>query len=407
MPSEPIWQHDPTPKVQKSSLAILENIAAHVRSSSASIRYSTGIAITLGFVFLRFLFAPYTGSSLPLLIFYPAVLLAAWLGGIGPGIVSCVICAVAENRFGTLPIYSFSVGAYGGLIAFILFMAIGTMMTGIIDVLGKTRQRLEERSRRLVVESSERARAQAAAEAANRTKDEFLAMASHDLRAPLQGILGAAHALKKQALTDKQLQFVSIIQRNAENQARLLQDLIDMSRISTGHLPLKLEQTNLRSIVEGILESLRASFEEKHLEVIWKVAGPEQPVMADVGRMQQVISNLITNAMKFTHPGGWIRVELNQTRQSDLELTVSDSGIGIEPAFLPQVFTPFRQAKATHRGGGVGLGLAIVKHLVEQHGGTVRVHSEGAGRGCTFTVRLPAERPPVVIEGAVHVDSSR
>jgi signal transduction histidine kinase len=347
-------------------------------------------------------------AILPLVTLYPAVLLAAWLGGRGPGLLTCSLCAIVAYR-DLLSLFNNS--RYSGWIALILFVGIGAMMVAIIDTLAKTKERLEVQSRRLAEETAERARTEErlrvvqeidAAEAANRAKDAFLAMVSHDLRTPLQSILGAVQVLHRLPLPTESAPFLPIIERNAQNQARLLQDLIDLSRISAGGVVLNRQLHSLRSIVEFTLKSMQPKFEEKQLKVSWTTEGRERRVLIDSDRVQQVVSNLVSNAAKFTGIGGSIWVHLDEDNESQMELTISDSGAGIDSALLPSIFLPFRQGDTHARREGMGLGLAIVKNLVELHGGSVQARSPGIDAGSTFIVRLPASEaiPAKLVDAA-------
>jgi PAS domain S-box-containing protein len=229
--------------------------------------------------------------------------------------------------------------------------------------------------------------------AASRLRDEFLATISHELRTPLNAILGWATLLKGGRLgPGKMAEAIEIIERNARAQVRLVDDLLDVSRVITGKLQLDVRPVAVLPLVQTVLESLRPTFEARdiRLETDWRQIDGGAIVSGDPDRLQQVIWNLLSNAVKFTSPQGTVRVTLARAA-SHLELRVADSGLGIKPEFLPHVFERFRQADSTttRRHSGLGLGLAIVRHLVELHGGTVAVESEGEGRGATFIVRLP------------------
>ena len=253
------------------------------------------------------------------------------------------------------------------------------------------RRRNDERVGLLAAEREARAEA----EAANRSKDEFLATLSHELRTPLNAILGWAQLLRMGVLpADEAEQGLQTIERNAKAQAQLVDDLLDLSRIISGKLRVEMRPVDLVSVVEGALDSVRPAAEAKGISVVPVLDAHAGPVAGDGGRLQQVAWNLLSNAIKFTPRGGRVDVWLRSTG-ADAELTVSDSGTGIRPEFLPHVFDRLRQgdASSTRRHGGLGLGLAIVRHLVELHGGTVSADSRGEGRGSTFTVRLP--RTPV------------
>ncbi|BCM89544.1 autoinducer 2 sensor kinase/phosphatase LuxQ [Abditibacteriota bacterium] len=259
-------------------------------------------------------------------------------------------------------------------------------------------------------------RARDEAEAANRAKDEFLAVVSHELRTPLTPILGWLELLRSPDIDDElRLQAYDVIERNAIAQAQLVNDILDVSRITTGKLRLELKDVSLDEIVARSVESLRTIWDDKKLRVEQRI-DPRISVRADGGRMGQVVWNLLQNAIKFTPPGGEIEVSLSRRVLAVggpivARLEVRDTGLGIEKEFLPHVFERFRQgdSSSTRKAGGLGLGLAIVSHIVELHGGQVGVLSQGYGRGATFWVEFPlveeaqAPSPPPpsarVIEG--------
>ena len=230
------------------------------------------------------------------------------------------------------------------------------------------------------------------AETANRLKDEFLAAVSHELRTPLTVILGWVRLAEAgQVSADRQADLIERIGRNAETLARLVNDLLDISRLSTGRYALDLATVPVVDVLESSVESLRPSAEAKGVVIESRFAPDTGSVHGDATRLQQVVWNLLSNAVKYTGPGGTVSLRTKRT-DGELEIRVSDTGQGIPPGFLPYVFEPFRQASAgtTRTDAGLGLGLAIVRHLVHLHGGTVRAESPGLGLGATFIVQLPA-----------------
>jgi len=226
---------------------------------------------------------------------------------------------------------------------------------------------------------------------ANRIKDEFLGTVSHELRTPLNSILGWARLLRDGTLSPQSSdRALETIQRNAMAQARLIDDLLDVSRIITGQLSLHLQEVNVPAVLTNTLAALRPAADAKELNVEMHLGPSAEVVVADAGRLQQIIWNLLANAIKFTPPGGSVRVETSG-RDKDIVITVTDTGTGIAKEFLPFVFDRFRQADSTttRTQSGLGLGLAIVRHLAELHGGWVSAESGGPGRGATFRVVLP------------------
>ncbi|MDZ8184060.1 MAG: PAS domain S-box protein [Nostoc sp. ChiSLP02] len=244
-------------------------------------------------------------------------------------------------------------------------------------------------ARAQLYEAEKTARAQA--EKANRIKDEFLAVLSHELRTPLNPILGWAKLLRTRKFDDAtKARALETIERNAQLQTQLIEDLLDVSRILQGKLSLNLHAVDLKVAIAAAQETVRLAAEAKSIEIQTFLGNDVGKVLGDGDRLQQVMWNLLSNAVKFTPSGGRVEVHLEQVN-SDAQIKVTDTGKGISPEFLPHVFDYFRQAdaKTTRVFGGLGLGLAIVRHLVELHGGTVEADSPGEGQGATFIVKLP------------------
>ena len=252
-----------------------------------------------------------------------------------------------------------------------------------------TDRKRAEAERQALLEAERTARAEA--ERASRMKDEFLATLSHELRTPLNAILGWSQILAAGSRDEDDLaEGLRTIERNARAQTEIIEDLLDMSRIISGKVRLDVQRMDLAPVVKAAIDTVRPAADAKGIRVQTVLDPLAGPVGGDPGRLQQVFWNLLTNAVKFTPKGGRVQVLLERVN-SHLEVSVTDTGEGIPPEFLPHVFDRFRQADAstTRRHGGLGLGLNIVKQLVELHGGGIRVTSAGAGRGSTFTVSLP------------------
>jgi signal transduction histidine kinase len=289
-------------------------------------------------------------------------------------------------------------------------LAVELMKAGAADYLNKntlTADRLErslrfalalrraEDERQLLLEREQQARLQA--QAANRAKDEFLATLSHELRTPLNAILGWATLLSGGRLDpDTTRRAAAIIERNTRLQAQLIDDLLDISRIITGKLRLEFGTVGVAGLIESALDSVRPAAQAKQITLMHAFDDPGQ-IEGDAARLQQVVWNLLHNAIKFTPEGGRVSVAA-AARDGTVAVTVTDTGQGIDPAFLPHVFERFRQqdSATTRAHGGLGLGLSIVRHLVELHGGHVTAASGGPGAGATFTVTLPASSRPAV-----------
>lgn len=250
------------------------------------------------------------------------------------------------------------------------------------------RKRMEEERMRLLEREQQ---ARETAEAASRAKDEFLAAVSHELRTPLTPVLGWLRLIRTGTLNEQALgQALENIERNVRAEVRLVEDLLDVSRIITGKLRIECRPLELLPIIESALDSMRPAAEARRLALVARLDEQAGLVAGDQDRLRQVVWNLLSNAIKFTPQGGRVEVRLERVN-SQAEITVSDTGQGISAEFLPFVFDRFRQADAsiTRSHGGMGLGLAIVRHLVEMHGGSVSASSAGPGQGATFTVRLP------------------
>lgn len=266
------------------------------------------------------------------------------------------------------------------------------------------RKRLEEeRARSLTQEQA----ARTAAETANRAKDVFLAMVSHELRNPLTAILMYAQMLKTRKLDEsKMTRALETIERNVKLQTQLIDDLLDVSRIVSGKLRLNMQVVDLSGVIEAAIETVHLAAQAKAIQIKFSVgASPKDVkqgeinliansppfVLGDAIRLQQVIWNVLANAIKFTPPNGHVLVKLERN-DNEVQVTISDTGCGISPEFLPHVFERFHQAETTTKQSGLGLGLAIVDHIVKLHGGAIDVVSPGIGQGTTFTIKLPQNR---------------
>ncbi|MGH7263329.1 MAG: ATP-binding protein, partial [Candidatus Rokuibacteriota bacterium] len=294
-------------------------------------------------------------------------------------------------------------------------ITLGPDLQGVLYVVNRTArpftdrdeevlQRLADHAAIAIRNSELFAREQAAraeAEAANRAKDEFLATVSHELRTPLMAMVGWVQLLRAAPLDEAmRARALETISRNARIQTQLVDDLLDVSRIISGKLRLEPRPVDLAAVVAAAVDAVRPAAHAKGIALDTAVDGQVGAVAGDADRLQQVVWNLLSNAVKFTPAGGRVTVILSR-RDGEAEVRVADTGQGIDPAFLPYVFERFRQADTTsvRRHGGLGLGLAIVRHLVELHGGQVRVDSPGDGQGSTFSVPLPVPRPKPGVTG--------
>ena len=250
---------------------------------------------------------------------------------------------------------------------------------------------LEAANRRIAELEAEVVRLTDAAQRESRSKDEFLAMLSHELRTPLNVILGWIQLLRLHLEDpDERSRAVDVLERNLRSQAQTIANLLDASRIITGRMRLASRRVVLERVIQRAIEPLRPGASAKHVTLVADLQPGEEPVYGDAARLQQVVWNLVSNAVRFTQSGGVVTVRLRQA-DHHAQIEVTDTGIGIPRDLLPFVFDRFRQADSTltRPFGGLGLGLAIVRHLVELHGGTVTAESGGPGRGATFIVALP------------------
>ena len=324
------------------------------------------------------------GFDLTLLVI--ALLIStAWYLGRNPGLFIALVFEATLVYFSPQPFSSKSV-----------FITLNRLALFISLVLFASSRRSAERKLReqqqLLQESlaSEQA-ARRDAETAGRVKDEFLATVSHELRTPLSAILGWSMMLKNKSLEEAEIKrALEVIERNAKAQGEIIGDLLDISQIVTGKFTIGHERVEVAAIIQTIAETLRPQAETKSIDLTVRLDEAEFFVLGDDERLRQIVWNLASNAVKFTPGGGAVSIRAARNA-ANLEMTVSDTGIGIEKEFLPFIFDKFRQADAstTRLHGGLGLGLSIVRHLAELHGGNVSAESEGEGKGAVFTLSLP------------------
>jgi len=351
---------------------------------SKSLQYFLAIAATAVAFTARFLLQSVLGDVAPLLMFTLSVVVTAWYGGLGPGILATVLGAFLGAYFFIEPHYTLRIYSGPERIETVLFLVIGIS----ISVLSQARLSLLEKRQRLLVSERD---ARRAAEDASRLKDEFLCAVSHELRTPLTAINGWALMLRAGRLDAAQSErAIETIVSNARMQNQIIGDLLDVSRIITGKMSLDFAPLYLGSVINAAVETVRPAAEAKRIHLNALLDPAAETVSGDAARLQQVVWNLLSNAVKFAPKGGYVEVRLERA-DTNVEIVVADNGQGIKPEFLPYVFERFRQEDAgtNRRQGGLGLGLAIVRHIVELHGGTVHAASAGLGKGATFTVTLP------------------
>lgn len=275
------------------------------------------------------------------------------------------------------------------------------------------RRAAEQTARELVREQAARALAESMtrrAEAANRIKDEFLATVSHELRTPLNAIVGWSAILRQRELEPSVAKAVEVIDRNAQAQVKIIEDILDVSRIITGKLRIDPKPTDLVSIVNQGIEVVRHSAFARQINLQFPQATHSCPLVGDPERLQQVVWNLLSNAIKFTNPGGSVQIDIRRN-SDDVTLAVVDTGIGLDPDFVPLLFERFQQSDSstTRRFGGLGLGLALVRHIAELHGGSVKASSRGRGHGTVIEVTFPLgpKAAPVDSDPSPHPPTAR
>ena len=310
-------------------------------------------------------------------VYVLAVLVSAVFWGRGPAVFTALASAGVFAYCFISPRFAFAFNDLPYVITLLAFVAIALATSA------------------LATRARELSRAQAAhalAEARSQAKDEILGKISHELRSPLNVVMGWIHLLERADGDREQLsRGLASLQQSAQLLVRLVDDLLNASRMKSGKLSVDLQPTTIAPVVARAADVVAPAAEQKNVRLQLDVSDAGD-VLADQQRMEQVVTNLLLNAIKFTPPGGCVSVRLARVAKS-VELAVSDTGIGIPADFLPRLFEPFTQADTRNAAQGLGLGLSIVKHLVEAHGGAIEAKSDGPGRGATFIVRLPALSP--------------
>ncbi len=314
-------------------------------------------------------------------VFLAAVVVSAWYGGLWPGLLATGLAALVGEVFFFPPLYGLSSSAGVRVVSFVV---VATLVASLYEAARQAQARAER-----ALHQEQAARAEA--EQASRTKDQFLATLSHELRTPLNALVGWVWWLKRGDLDRAQVErAVETLDRNARALAQLIEDLLDVSRITTGKLRLHVRPVDLPAVIEAAIDAVRPAAAAKDITILVQLDRAAAPSVAgDPDRLQQVLWNLLSNAIKFTPDKGQVSVRL-EPAGDHVRVAVSDTGKGIAADLLPHVFDRFRQGDTPAAGQGLGLGLAIARHLVELHGGTIEAASEGPGRGATFTVLLPA-----------------
>ena len=345
----------------------------------ALLRYAGAVPIVALFVALRGLMDPFVGEQSPYVFLLPGIVLSAWLGGIGPGFFATLLSALAADWFFIEPIWSVLEYDKGlpEIVRIHIYIADGLIISWLVGQLHSSVQK----SRRNEAELAQ----------ADKRKDDFLAVLGHELRNPLAPLSNGIELLKRRDADPETVrQTVEMMDRQVRLMTHLVDDLLDVARIRRGKVVLQKEVLALSEIVSAAVELCRPMIEARRHRLSFEL--PDVPVWvdADAIRLTQVLTNLLSNAAKYTPEGGEIRLSVRSTA-TNVSISVRDNGIGIAADRLPRVFELFQQAddSPAHTQTGLGLGLAVVRSLVQAHGGTITAHSGGPGRGSEFTVRLP------------------
>lgn len=348
-------------------------------------------------------------ETVPYTPFYPAIVAATMYGRLPGGLIATVFATFAASLW--LPPFGHpGLEEPTDLIGLFLFLLVSGLVVALCEAMRRAQQsaELDADQERRAVERERAARVEA--EEANRLKDQFLASVSHELRTPLQSILGWVHLLREDGISPSdRREGLAVIERNARAQSRLIEDLLDMSRIVAGKMRLSPAVINPEQVIDAAVQTVMLAAQAKRIAIVKHCDKTGTALWADPDRLQQIVWNLLSNAIKFSPAETTVEIALRSTPKS-VAIEVADEGEGIDSAFLPHVFDRFRQAdmSTSRRHGGLGLGLSIVKHLVELHGGQIEAASPGPGRGTRMTAFFPVyERlPPVLSHGDERRDGN-
>lgn len=329
-------------------------------------------------------------ETIPYTPFYPAIVVATMYGRLAGGVIATIMATFAAS-FWLSPFGQPLIQEPTDFIGLILFVAVSSLVVGLCEAMRRSQQTaeaaLEEQRRAVTRESAARIEA----EEANRLKDQFLASASHELRTPLQAILGWTQVLAHRDVdTKERATGLEIIERNARVQARLIEDMLDISRMVAGKMRLTPRLFDPKLIIDSAIQTVAIAARGKQIAIVQRYENDGLQLWADPDRFQQIIWNLLSNSIKFSPTSSIVRVSV-RSQPRHLEIEVSDDGQGVDAEFFPHLFERFRKEDmgSSRRYDGLGLGLSIVKHLVELHGGTIKASSAGVGQGLSVTMMLP------------------
>ncbi|HEV8473043.1 MAG TPA: ATP-binding protein [Methylomirabilota bacterium] len=320
-------------------------------------------------------------------LFFAAVAVSSWYGGLGPGLVATALAAAITETIFFPPLYAVDTAS---VVRVGCFTVVALLVASLYARAHAAQRNAEGLARAREEALAQERAARAEAETASRAKDEFLATLSHELRTPLNAMVGWLWWLRRGDLdTARAAHALETVERNTKALAQLIEDLLDVSRIITGKLRLEMTSVDLADVIAAAIDSVGPAAVGRRIEIALSVEPGLAPIAGDPDRLQQVMWNLLSNAIKFTPEDGRVDVRLDRAGAA-ARIEVVDTGRGIDPKILPYVFDRFRQGPAAvHGTPGLGLGLSIVRHLVEVHGGSISAASAGEGQGSTFTITLP------------------
>lgn len=358
--------------------------------------YGGAFSAMLAAIFLRWSLDPWIGVGVPYITLFAAAAISVWIGGWAPAALSTMLGYFIANTLFIEPRGSVTFLQTADVLQFVVFV----VGCSLIIVLGETMRRARDRYRTSEAALKERA---AELQRADSNKSQFLALLAHELRNPMAPLRTGLAILRLSPDSQAAVRTREMMERQIDNLTRLIDDLLDVSRIDRGKLELHIERVSVDEVVRAAIETALPGIEEKKHGFKAHYAGRPLFIEADPVRLGQVLTNLLNNAAKFTPPGGCIELKLSK-EGPDVVITVTDTGIGLTPEHLEAVFDMFVQIDPDRTAGGLGLGLTLVRSIVERHGGSVQARSAGAGRGAEFMVRLPlADAPPVAAEPATAI----
>jgi signal transduction histidine kinase/ActR/RegA family two-component response regulator len=353
--------------------------------------YLIAIGATAAVAIIRLTISDTVGNFAPIVTFTVAIVIAAWYGGLKPGLLATVLSTLAADYLYNPVRHAFWTASLSGNVALGVLFFTGVLLSLLCESLHRTRRRLEAEQENLRHSVELQRQMRDALAESDRRKDEFLATLAHELRNPLAPVRNAIHILRARMPPTPELQWArDVIDRQVTQMTRLIDDLMDVSRITRGTFELRREHVALDEVLRVAVETSRPIVDVSGHHLVMSLPPDSIHLDADLIRLAQVFSNLLNNAAKYTGPGG--RIAVTAELDGDMvSVAVQDSGIGIPAAMLKEVFEPFTQLDNSleRTRGGLGIGLALAKRLVEMHGGTVDAHSAGPGQGSRFVVRLP------------------